>query len=154
MQGIAIFAAGCFWGVEEKFRTTPGVVSTRVGYTGGSTESPSYEGVCSGTTNHAEAVEVTYDSEQITYQDLVKRFWSIHDPTTPNMQGPDRGTQYRSAIFYTTPEEQQIAEEEKKRLEEQGVYPAGIVTEITKATTFYEAEDYHQQYIQKRSIGG
>lgn len=148
-QEKAIFAAGCFWSVEEAFRTIKGVVSTRVGYAGGEKESPTYEQVCSGATGHAEAVEVTFDSEQISYEVLVRKFFEIHDPTQINRQGPDVGDQYRSAIFYTSPEQSQVAEKIKQELDQSGKYPDRIATEIVPAETFYEAEDYHQQYIKK-----
>lgn len=145
----AIFAAGCFWGVEEAFRTTPGVVSTRVGYTGGHTEKPSYENVCSGDTGHAEAVEVTFDPGKISYKELLLKFWNLHDPTQFNRQGPDVGAQYRSAVFCLNDEQKDAAEESKAALEASGKYDKEIVTEITPASDFFEAEEYHQQYAQK-----
>lgn len=148
----ATFAAGCFWGVESAFRELlgKGVVSTRVGYTGGHYPNPTYKDVCSGKTGHAEAVEVVFDPGTIGYAKLLDVFWSIHDPTTPNRQGPDVGSQYRSAIFYHSPEQKKLAEESRRRLEESGRFSSKIVTEITEASTFYPAEDYHQQYHEKR----
>ena len=146
----AIFAAGCFWGVEAAFRRLEGVVSTRVGYTGGWLQNPSYEDVCSDTTGHAEAVEVEYDPAQISYEDLLAVLWEIHDPTTPNRQGPDVGTQYRSAIFYHTPGQKAAALASKEKLDQSGRFKHPIVTEIVPASTFYPAEEYHQQYFEKR----
>jgi peptide-methionine (S)-S-oxide reductase len=148
----AIFAAGCFWGVEAAFRRMKGVVSTVVGYTGGSFENPGYEDVCTGRTGHAEAVEVTFDPAQISYNDLLRLFWEIHDPTTLNRQGPDTGSQYRSAIFFNSPEQESTAQLSKEKLEDSGMYDNVIVTEITPASTFYIAEDYHQQYLEKRGL--
>ena len=147
----ATFAAGCFWGVESGFRELlgKGVVSTRVGYTGGHFKIPTYEDVCSDKTGHAEAVEITYDPGKISYRKLLDAFWSMHDPTTPNRQGPDHGSQYRSAIFYHTPEQRRLAEESKERLEKSGRYRSRIVTEIAQAGVFWPAEDYHQQYHEK-----
>jgi peptide-methionine (S)-S-oxide reductase len=148
----AIFAAGCFWGVEAAFRQLKGVTSTQVGYTGGSVASPSYELVCTGRTGHAEAVEVTYDPAQVSYDELLELFWENHDPTTLNRQGPDTGSQYRSAIFFLTPEQEQSARASKEQLQKSGKHKREIVTEVTKATEFYSAEDYHQQYFEKRGI--
>jgi len=148
----ATFAAGCFWGVEESFRTLKGVVRTTVGYTGGSFVDPTYEDVCTDTTGHAETVEVEFDPERVSYEELLAVFWKIHDPTTLNRQGPDTGTQYRSAIFFHTPEQQKAALESRKRLEESGAYGRPIVTEVTEATRFYPAEEYHQRYLEKRGI--
>jgi peptide-methionine (S)-S-oxide reductase len=149
----AIFAAGCFWGVEEMFRTLPGVVSTRVGYTGGHTESPTYEEVCSDQTGHAEAVEVTFDPDKISYKELLDIFWNGHDPTQKNRQGPDIGSQYRSAIFYLNEEQKKSAEESKAKLRQSDQSKFNIVTEIVPATAFYPAEEYHQQYLFKKGIG-
>jgi len=143
----ATFAAGCFWGVEVDFRNTPGVTAVRVGYTGGHAESPSYEQVCSGGTGHAEAVEVEFDPEEVSYADLVDRFWSLHDPTQVNRQGWDVGTQYRSAIFTHSPEQDEVAAESKARAQARLSRP--IATEIVSATTFWPAEEYHQQYLVK-----
>jgi len=148
----AIFAAGCFWGVEATFRQLPGVVSTRVGYTGGALSNPTYEDVCTDRTGHAEAVEVEYDPSKLSYQKLLDVFWENHDPTQLNRQGPDRGTQYRSAIFFTSPEQEAAAKASKERLEKSGRYRKPIVTQIVPASTFYEAEDYHQQYLEKRGL--
>jgi peptide-methionine (S)-S-oxide reductase len=148
----ATFAAGCFWGVEATFRALPGVSATRVGYTGGSTDKPTYQDVCTDRTGHAEAVEVTYDPAKISYDDLLKVFWENHDPTTLNRQGPDVGTQYRSAIFYHTPEQEAVARASKDRLSQSGAFRRPIVTEIVPAVEFWEAEDYHQQYLEKRGL--
>ena len=146
----ATFAAGCFWGVEETFRHVRGVTSTQVGYMGGTLENPTYEDVCTDRTGHAEVVEVPYDPSAVSYEQLLEVFWTCHDPTQRNRQGPDVGTQYRSAVFYHTREQQRAAEASKKRLEESGGYSKPIVTEITPAGTFWRAEDYHQQYLAKR----
>jgi len=148
----ATFAAGCFWGVEEAFRTLKGVVSTRVGYTGGTTVNPTYEDVCTGRTGHAEAVEVTFDPAVISYDQLLDVFWSTHDPTTPNRQGPDVGEQYRSAIFYHDDAQEAAARASKERMEKSGAFKSKIVTQIEPATAFYQAEEYHQQYLKKRGI--
>jgi peptide-methionine (S)-S-oxide reductase len=148
----AIFAAGCFWGVEAAFRQVKGVKSTQVGYTGGAVANPSYELVCTGRTGHAEAVEVTFDPAEVSYEELLNVFWDSHDPTTLNRQGPDIGAQYRSGIFFLTPEQEQSARASIERLQKSGKYSREIVTEITKATEFYSAEDYHQQYFEKRGI--
>lgn len=147
----ATFAAGCFWGVEEKFRTTPGVISTKVGYTGGHTENPSYEQVCNKTTGHAEAVELEFDPKKISYEELLNVFWNMHNPTTLNRQGPDFGSQYRSAIFYHSEGQKKLAEKSKE--ENQSRFTNPIVTEITEAPAFWDAEDYHQKYIMKRGGG-
>ena len=146
----ATFAAGCFWGVEEAFRQVKGVVSTAVGYTGGSFNNPRYEDVCSGKTGHAEAMEIEYDPSRVSYDELLTVFWENHDPTTLNRQGPDIGTQYRSAIFFHTPEQKAAAIASKENLQKSGRYKNPISTEITPASQFYRAEDYHQQYFEKR----
>lgn len=148
----AAFAAGCFWGVEETFRTAKGVISTAVGYMGGHTENPTYEDVCSGQTGHAETVEVTYDPLEISYKELLDVFWNNHDPTTLNRQGPDIGEQYRSVIFYYDNDQKETAIASKDELNKSGVFRREIVTEIVPASdfTFYKAEDYHQKYLQKR----
>lgn len=148
----ATFAAGCFWGVEEALRKVPGVVSTAAGYTGGSAKDPAYEEVCSGSTGHAEAVEVEFDPSVISYGGLLEVFWSIHDPTSLNRQGPDTGEQYRSAIFYHTPEQEAQASASKERLEKSGVHKKPVVTEIVPAKEFYRAEEYHQRYLEKRGL--
>jgi peptide-methionine (S)-S-oxide reductase len=148
----ATFAAGCFWGVEVTFRNVEGVVDTRVGYTGGHVEQPSYRQVCTGRTGHAEAVEVAFDPERVSYDRLLDVFWDVHDPTTLNRQGPDVGTQYRSAIFFHTPEQEEAAIASKQRLEAERRFRKPIVTEITPASTFWPAEDYHQQYLVKRGM--
>lgn len=147
---IATFAAGCFWGVEEKFSQVKGVISTRVGYTGGTAMNPTYEDVCTGTTGHAEAVRVEYDPAIVTYEELLELFWTIHNPTLLNRQGPDVGTQYRSAIFYQNDEQKEEALASKEELERSGKYDYPIVTEIAKAMEFYDAEEYHQKYYMKK----
>lgn len=147
----ATFAAGCFWGVEAEFRLVKGVLSTRVGYTGGHTRNPTYEEVCSGRTGHAEAVEVTFDPSIVSFDELLDTFWSVHDPTQENRQGPDIGTNYRSAIFCHTEEQRMTAERSKKRLESGGRFGTRpIATEIRHADTFWPAEDYHQQYYERQ----
>ena len=143
-----ILAAGCFWGVQEIFDSTPGVIKTEAGYTGGNVEHPTYEMICSGTTNHAEAVEIEFDSKIISYKQMLKIFWSIHDPTTLNKQGPDIGTQYRSAIFYLDDSRRLDAEESKSEINTKQ-YNERVVTEITKYSIFYTAEEYHQHYNKK-----
>ncbi|WP_233564782.1 peptide-methionine (S)-S-oxide reductase MsrA [Methanohalophilus sp. RSK] len=147
----ATFAAGCFWGVEAAFREVEGVISTRVGYTGGSTPNPSYKEVCTGRTGHAEAVEITYDPQIISYEEMLKIFWNIHDPTTSNRQGSDIGTQYRSAIFYHDKKQKETALSCFHKLQESGKFKT-IVTEIEPVSEFYPAEDYHQQYFEKMGI--
>jgi peptide-methionine (S)-S-oxide reductase len=148
----ATFAAGCFWGVEATFRQIPGVTSTRVGYTGGERNNPTYKDVCTDRTGHAEAVEVDYDPAKVSYEVLLNAFWTNHDPTQLNRQGPDFGTQYRSAIFYHSTEQEQAARASKEKLEKSGRFSRSIVTQIVPAVTFYEAEDYHQQYLEKRGL--
>jgi peptide-methionine (S)-S-oxide reductase len=149
----ATFAAGCFWGVQASFDKVKGVVSTTVGYTGGHTEKPTYRDVCSDTTGHAEAVEVVFDPQAITYEQLLDKFWATHDPTTLNRQGPDFGSQYRSVIFYHSPEQQAAALASKGKLEKSGKYRQPVVTEIVPAATFWRAEEYHQKYFQKNGGG-
>jgi len=151
-MATATFAAGCFWGVEATFRQVPGVTATQVGYTGGTVSNPSYEDVCSGRTGHAEAVKVDYDPGRVTYAQLLEVFWKAHDPTQKNRQGPDVGTQYRSAIFVHDDEQRRLAEESKARLERSGAHARPIVTEIVAAGDFWPAEDYHQQYLEKRGL--
>ena len=148
---IATFAAGCFWGVEDAFMKTKGVKSTRVGYTGGKLTNPTYEDVCTDKTGHAEAIQIKYDPKEISYKELLELFWSIHNPTTKNRQGPDIGTQYRSSIFYHTSEQEKIAKKVRQELDNSR-FQNKIVTEIVAASTFYPAEEYHQKYYQK--IGG
>ena len=150
----ATFGAGCFWGVEEAFRQLPGVGATAVGYSGGTFEKPTYRDVCTGQTGHAEVVQVEYDPSKITYEQLLARFWTLHDPTTLNRQGPDVGTQYRSAIFFHSPAQAAAAIASKEQLQNSGRYKRPIVTEIAPASTFYTAEEYHQQYIAKGGRSG
>ena len=148
-KATAVFAAGCFWGVEDLFRQTPGVLETAVGYTGGKLEKPSYKQVCTDTTGHAEAVRVVYDPQRVAYADLVKLFFANHDPTQVNRQGPDSGSQYRTGIFYFSDEQRAVAEKVKADLAASGRFKRPIATEITPASTFWMAEDYHQQYNEK-----
>jgi peptide-methionine (S)-S-oxide reductase len=148
----AIFGAGCFWGVEETFRHLPGVVSTSVGYSGGRLKDPTYEDVCSGTTGHTEAVKVEYDPSKIKYPQLLKVFFENHDPTTPNRQGPDLGYQYRSVIFYTSPEQKTEAEALKEEYAKSKKFSRPIVTAIEPASAFYDAEEYHQRYLEKHGM--
>jgi peptide-methionine (S)-S-oxide reductase len=149
----ATFAAGCFWGVEDAFTGTRGIVSTRVGYAGGRMEHPTYHDVCTGMTGHAEALEVTFDPTTISYDQLLNIFWECHDPTQLNRQGPDQGTQYRSVIFYHSEAQRQLAEESLERLDRSGRLRRPIVTQIVPCTTFWEAEEYHQKYHQKHAGG-
>jgi peptide methionine sulfoxide reductase msrA/msrB len=148
----ATFAAGCFWHVESSFRKVPGVLSTQVGYTGGHLIEPSYKQVCKGRTGHAEAVQLVYDPNQLTYEQLLKVFWNIHDPTTLNRQGPDIGTQYRAAIFYHNPEQLEAATKSKEELQKSGKVRGKIVTQIVPAKEFYRAEEYHQRYFEKQGL--
>ncbi len=149
----AMFAAGCFWGVEKYFHRLDPSMKTTVGYTGGTTKNPSYEEVCTGRTGHAEALDIEYDPAKVRYEDLLELFWRMHDPTTPNRQGPDIGSQYRSAIYFYTPAQEAAAKRSKELLEKSGCFGAPIVTEILPAGPFYPAEDYHQQYLQKNPMG-
>ena len=151
-MATATFGAGCFWGVEATFRETPGVSETAVGYEGGKLANPTYQDVCTDRTGHAEVVEVEYDPEKVSYEKLLTIFFENHDPTTLNRQGPDHGSQYRSAIFYHTPEQKEAAERVKAALDAQGAFKRPIVTEIVPAQTFYRAEEYHQQYLEKRGL--
>ncbi len=146
----ATFAAGCFWGVEAAFREAKGVTSTQVGYAGGTLEDPTYEKVCTGETGHAEAVQVEYDPSKVSYDELLAVFWEIHDPTTLNRQGPDVGAQYRSAIFFHDADQEAAARTSKEKLQGSGRFGREIVTEITPVSTFYRAEEDHQQYLEKR----
>ena len=149
----ATFGAGCFWGPEETFRHIEGVTSACVGYMGGSLENPTYEEVCSGRTGHAEVVHVEFDPARLTYEELLEVFWACHDPTTRNRQGPDIGTLYRSAVFFYSPEQEAVARASRDKLERSGRYRREIVTEISPASQFYPAEEYHQRYIEKRRRG-
>jgi len=149
----ATFAAGCFWGVEEEFRKLKGVKSTTVGYTGGWSDNPTYNDVCTDRTGHAESIQVKFDPKEVTYSDLLNVFWSAHNPTTKNRQGMDYGTQYRSAIFFHSPEQQALAIKSKEELDGSGRFRDRIVTEIAQASPFYAAEEYHQKYYQKRGGG-
>lgn len=146
----AIFGAGCFWGVESAFRGVPGVVDAPVGYSGGTVEDPTYRQVCGGRTGHAEVVQVEYDPEAVSYEELLEVFWKTHDPTQVDRQGPDVGTQYRSAIFYLNDDQRQRAEASKERA--QGSRKRPIATEVSPAETFYRAEEYHQRYFEKQGI--
>jgi peptide-methionine (S)-S-oxide reductase len=148
----ATFGAGCFWGVEATFRQVPGVVATAVGYAGGKTKNPTYHDVCTDETGHAEVVEVQFDPAQVSYDTLLDIFWENHDPTTKNRQGPDWGSQYRSAVFVHSAEQEAVARASKERLQASGKWSRPIVTEITPAPEFYRAEDYHQQYLEKRGL--
>ncbi len=148
----ATFGAGCFWGVEETFRRVPGVVDAAVGYMGGSLDHPTYKDVCTDRTGHAEVVQVTYDPAVVEYGKLLDVFWENHDPTTLNRQGPDHGTQYRSAIFFHTPEQAEAARESKKKLDESKRLRRPVVTEIVPAKEFWRAEEYHQRYLEKRGL--
>ncbi len=149
----ATFAAGCFWGVEEAYYDESGVISTRVGYTGGTVEQPTYQQVCTDTTGHAEAVEVIFDPAVISYGQLLKIFWQAHDPTQLNRQGPDQGSQYRSAVFYHSEEQRSQAEAARDELQQSGRYQRTIVTEIVPAASFWQAEEYHQKYLKKNGGG-
>ncbi len=148
----ATFAAGCFWGVEEAFRNLKGVVSTKAGFTGGTLKNPTYKDVCTGKTGHAEAVEIEFDPSKIRYEQLLEVFWGMHDPTELNRQGPDVGEQYRSAIFYHSLAQEKAARLSKEKLEKSGIFKKPVVTQIVPAGPFYEAEEYHQRYYQKRGI--
>lgn len=152
MTEFATFGAGCFWGVEVTFRNVRGVKDALVGYLGGTLANPTYRDVCTGRTGHAEVVQVEFDPAEVSYSQLLDVFWDNHNPTTLNRQGPDVGTQYRSAIFYHSPEQQRQAEESKARLTASNRFARPIVTEITPASTFYPAEDYHQRYLEKRGL--
>jgi peptide-methionine (S)-S-oxide reductase len=150
MQEIATFGAGCFWGIEAAFRRVPGVLDAVVGYSGGQTQNPSYQEVCTDTTGHAEVVQVTFDPEKISYDQLLNVFWTIHDPTQVNRQGPDYGKQYRTAIFFHSPEQEAAAKKSKQALDASGKLRRPVATEITPAGTFWRAEEYHQRYLEKR----
>jgi len=148
----ATFGAGCFWGVEETFRQIPGVLDTAVGYLGGHTANPTYQDVCTDETGHAEVVQVSYDPAKVSYDQLLNTFWESHDPTTMNRQGPDIGTQYRSAIFFHSQDQERLARASKEKMQLSGKFRRPIVTEITPASSFYRAEDYHQKYLAKRGL--
>jgi peptide-methionine (S)-S-oxide reductase len=152
MTEKATFGAGCFWGVEATFREIPGVVDAAVGYEGGELENPSYKQVCTDSTGHAEVVEVEYDPAKVPYQQLLEVFWNAHDPTQVNRQGPDWGTQYRTVIFYHSPEQERIARAAKAELEASRRFKKPIATQIVPATTFWRAEEYHQRYLEKRGL--
>ena len=149
---LAVFGAGCFWGVESAFRAVEGVVDVAVGYAGGTVPKPNYRCVCSGKTGHAEVVQVEYDPARVSFEQLLEVFWQIHDPTTLNRQGPDFGTQYRSIIFYSVEHERKAAEESKRRLDESGKLGRPVVTQIVPAAEFYRAEEYHQRYYERMGI--
>lgn len=146
----ATFAAGCFWGVESIYQQIPGVIDTKVGYTGGKTDHPTYKDVCDKDTGHAEAIEITFDPDKVSYEELLDIFWRMHNPTTPNRQGPDVGSQYRSAVFYHSEAQKKAAEKEMKKAQKDWKYK--IVTQLVPAATFYDAEDYHQKYFEKKGI--
>lgn len=148
----AMFGAGCFWGIEAAFLTLRGVADAVSGYSGGTRDNPTYRDVCSGATGHAEVVEVTYDPAEISYEELLDAFWKMHDPTQVNRQGPDIGTQYRSAIYYYDEDQRAAAEASKAALDSSGALPRPVATEIAPASTFWRAEDYHQRYFQKNGI--
>ena len=148
----ATFGAGCFWGVEATFRSIPGVVSTLVGYCGGKTDNPTYKDVCTDTTGHAEAVEITFDRAQLPYEQLLETFWKLHDPTTSNRQGPDVGSQYRSVIFFHSPAQETAARAAREQLDKSGKFRHPVVTQIVPAAPFYKAEEYHQRYLEKRGL--
>lgn len=148
---VATFAAGCFWGVEEIFRKLKGVKETAVGYTGGHTKNPTYQQVCTDVTGHAEAVQLKYDPTEVSYEELLSVFWNMHNPTLLNRQGPDFGSQYRSAIFFHNSEQEVLAQKSKKKLASSGKFSRPIVTEIVPAVEFYKAEDYHQKYLMKNN---
>ena len=152
-QNTASFAAGCFWGVEARFREMGGVVDAASGYMGGHTENPDYRQVCSGSSGHAEAVQVIYDEQQVSYGDLLEAFFAMHNPTTLNRQGPDHGSQYRSAIFWHDENQRLEAEQKIKAINESGVWPDPVVTEVVEVSTFWRAEEYHQRYFEKNGGG-
>jgi len=150
---VATFGAGCFWGVELTFQKTAGVTSTSVGYTGGTSKNPTYEQVCTGSSGHAEVVRVEFDPAIVSYEQLLDVLWGCHDPTTLNRQGPDIGTQYRSAIYFHSPEQKTFAQASIDNLDKSGRFSSAVVTEITPAPEYYLAEEYHQQYLEKRGMG-
>lgn len=146
----ATFAAGCFWGVEATFRQIPGVIDAAVGYMGGTKANPTYDDVCTDTTGHAEVVQIEFDPTRVSYEELLTVFWSSHNPTTLNRQGPDEGTQYRSVVFFHSPDQERIAKSAKTQLDQSHIFPNPIVTEIVPATEFWRGEEYHQRYLEKR----
>lgn len=148
----AMFGAGCFWGVQAKFDNIPGVIATEVGYAGGETTKPTYKDVCTDETGHAEVVHITFDPAKVSYQQLVDAFFTLHDPTQLNRQGPDYGTQYRTVIFYYSPEQQKTAQDTIQRLTDAKKFPRPIVTQVVPAPEFWKAEDYHQKYLKKRGL--
>jgi len=150
MSEIATFGAGCFWGIEANFQRIPGVITAESGYSGGHVANPSYKDVCTDETGHAEVVQVTFDPEKISYEKLLDAFWQMHDPTQVNRQGPDYGSQYRSAIFFHSPEQEAAAKKSRAALEASGKFRRPVATEITAAGTFWRAEEYHQKYLEKR----
>jgi peptide-methionine (S)-S-oxide reductase len=150
MSEIATFGAGCFWGIEAAFRRVPGVLDAAVGYSGGHMPNPTYKDVCTDETGHAEVVQVTFDPAKLSYEQLLETFWQIHDPTQVNRQGPDFGSQYRTAIFFHSPEQERIAKKSRDAKDASGKFKRPIATEITPAGTFYRAEEYHQKYLEKR----
>jgi peptide-methionine (S)-S-oxide reductase len=152
-MALATFGAGCFWGVELTFQKTKGVKATSVGYIGGTTKNPTYEDVCTGRSGHAEVVQIEFDPSIVSYEALLDVLWGCHDPTTLNRQGPDRGTQYRSAIFYHSQDQEASAMASKEKADKSGRFGSAIVTEITPAPEYYIAEDYHQKYLEKRGMG-
>jgi len=152
MADKATFGAGCFWGVEAAFQRVPGVIDTAVGYSGGETQNPTYKDVCTDETGHAEVVQITFDPTKVSYEQLLDVFWQAHDPTQANRQGPDFGTQYRTAIFFHSAEQEIAAKKSRAALEATGKFKRPIATEITPASTFYRAEEYHQKYLQKRGV--
>lgn len=153
MTEKATFGAGCFWGVEAAFREVKGVTDAAAGYMGGTMDNPTYQDVCTDRTGHAEVVQVEFDPEQVCYDELLNVFWNMHDPTTPDRQGPDVGRQYRSVIFFHTPEQERLARESKDKLQASGRYQRPIVTEIEPAASFWRAEEYHQRYMEKHGLG-
>jgi peptide-methionine (S)-S-oxide reductase len=152
MSEIATFGAGCFWGIEAAFRRIPGVLDATSGYSGGHTPNPTYKDVCTDETGHAEVVQVAFDPEKVSYEQLLQAFWSMHDPTQVNRQGPDFGSQYRTAIFFHSPEQEAIAKKSRAAKEASGKFKRPIATEITPAGPFYRAEEYHQKYLEKRGV--
>jgi peptide-methionine (S)-S-oxide reductase len=152
MSEIATFGAGCFWGIEAAFRRVPGVLDATVGYSGGHTANPTYKDVCTDETGHAEVVQVTFDPAKVSYEQLLQAFWSMHDPTQVNRQGPDFGSQYRTAIFFHSPEQEAIAKKSRTAMDASGKFKRPIATEITLAGPCYRAEEYHQKYLEKRGV--